>query len=87
LDNYIRQNLRYPEKALKKKTQGKVRITFIVNQDGSIEQVDVLGSPGDGTSQEAVRLIGGMPKWVPGKQSGRVVRVKYTMAIPFKLPE
>ncbi|GAB3642817.1 energy transducer TonB [Spirosoma arcticum] len=87
LDSFIRQNLRYPEKALKKKTQGDVHVTFIVTDDGSIEQVEVLKSPGRGTAEETVRLINSMPKWIPGRQSGRLVNAKYAMVVPFTIIE
>lgn len=87
LDNFIRQNLRYPEKALKKQIQGNVQVTFIVTDDGSIEQVEVLKSPGRGTAEEAVRLIKSMPKWLPGRQSGRLVYFKKSMVVPFTITE
>ena len=85
LDNYLRQNLRYPEAALNKKRQGAVLVSFIVTKDGSIRDVNVLKDRGFGTNEEAVRLIKSMPNWIPGRQSGRPVNVKYNLTIPFKL--
>ncbi len=85
LDNFLRQNLRYPEAALNKKVQGKVLVSFIVTKDGNIQNVEVLKDRGFGTNEEAVRLLKSMPQWIPGKQSGRPVNVKYNLAIPFRL--
>ena len=85
LDNFLRQNLRYPEAALNKKIQGKVLVSFIVTKEGTIRDINVLKDRGLGTNEEAVRLLKSMPQWIPGKQSGRPVNVKYNLAIPFRL--
>lgn len=85
LKDYIQQNLRYPEVALTNKVQGKVLVSFIVTDEGGIQDVNVLKGPGYGIDQEAVRLVYSMPNWNPGKQSGRPVHVKYILAIPFTL--
>lgn len=87
LKDYLQQNLRYPEIALINKVEGKVFVSFTVTNEGSIQDVNVLKGPGYGTNEEAVRLVQTMPSWNPGKQSGRLVNVKYTMAIPFTLKE
>ena len=87
LDNYIRQNLRYPEAALNKKVQGKVFVSFIVTKDGNIQEVHPLRGIGFGADEEAVRLVENMPNWNPGNQSGRPVNVKYNLVIPFTLAE
>lgn len=84
LDDYIRQNLRHPEKAIKNKVQGSVFVSFIVNKDGTIRDVSVLKGLGHGTNEEALRFVQTMPNWTPGRQSGRDVNVKYNLAIPFR---
>lgn len=85
LGDYIRQNLRYPEAAKKAQVQGTVYVAFIVTKEGSIKDVNVLKGLGFGTSDEAARLMQSMPRWTPGKQSGKSVNTKYNVAVPFKL--
>ncbi|GAB2541278.1 energy transducer TonB [Spirosoma aerophilum] len=85
LGNYLRQNLRYPEAASKAKIDGKVFVAFIVTNQGLIRDVNVLKGLGYGTNEEAVRLVQTMPAWIPGKQAGRFVNVKYNLVIPFVL--
>ena len=85
LNNFIRQNLRYPQADLKKKA--KVLVSFIVTKEGRIQDVYVLKDPGHGTNEEALRLVQAMPNWNPGKQSGRAVNVKYNLVIPFRLDD
>lgn len=87
LDDYIRQNLRYPQDAINKKVQGSVFVSFIVNKDGTIRDVSVLKGPGHGTTEEALRLVQTMPNWNSGRQSGRDVTVKYNLVIPFTLAD
>lgn len=87
LDNFIRQNLRYPQAALNKKAQGDVFLSFIITKEGSIRDINILKDIGFGTNEETVRLVQSMPNWNPGKQSGRPVHVKYTMFIPFRLSD
>ncbi|CAN5245413.1 hypothetical protein BH09BAC4_BH09BAC4_26990 [soil metagenome] len=85
LQEYIHQNLRYPADALKNKVEGRVFVSFIILKDGRIQDVTVLKGYGYGTNEEAVRLVQSMPNWIPGKQAGRPVNVKYTIVIPFEL--
>lgn len=83
--DYLHKNLRYPEAAIKAKVEGRVFVSFIVMQDGSIQDVQVLKGYGYGTNEEATRLIQTMPNWLPGKQSGHPVNVKYNVVVPFRL--
>lgn len=85
LGNYLRQNLRYPEAARKAKVDGKVFVSFIVTNQGLIKDVNLLKGLGYGINEEAVRLVQTMPAWIPGRQSGRSVNVKYNLVIPFDL--
>jgi TonB family protein len=87
LIEHVGKNIVYPEEAKKKEIQGRVFIGFIVEKDGSINEVKVLRSIGGGCDEEAVRVIKGMPKWKPGMQEGKPVRVSYQMPIVFKLDD
>ncbi|GAB4042298.1 energy transducer TonB [Spirosoma jeollabukense] len=85
LGQYLQKNLRYPAAAQRANVSGRVFVSFVVNTDGSIQDVQVLKGLGFGTDEEAQRVVKGMPKWRPGKQSGRPVRVKYNLPINFTL--
>lgn len=85
LYNYIGNNLKYPEKAVKGKQEGRVFVRFVVEKDGSIGAVELLKGIGLGCDEEAMRVLSEMPKWKPGMQSGQPVRVYYTMPISFRL--
>lgn len=85
LGQYLSKNLRYPAAAQRANIAGRVFVSFVVNTDGSIQDVQVLKGLGFGTDEEAQRVVKGMPKWRPGKQSGRPVRVKYNLPINFTL--
>jgi TonB family protein len=85
LMKFLSENVKYPEAALKAGTQGRVVAQFIVGADGSITNVKVLKNVSDEIDAEAVRVINAMPKWKPGMQSGKAVRVKYTIPVTFRL--
>lgn len=85
LGQYLQKNLRYPAAAQRANVSGRVFVSFVVNTDGSIQDVQVLKGLGFGTDEEAIRVVKSMPKWRPGKQSGRPVRVKYNLPINFQL--
>ena len=87
LMDYVAKNVVYPEEAKEKEIQGRVFIGFVVEKDGSIGEVKVLRGIGGGCDEEAVRVIKGMPKWKPGMQKGKPVRVSYMMPINFKLDD
>ncbi|MBC8153948.1 MAG: energy transducer TonB [Bacteroidetes bacterium] len=87
LNDYLGQNLRYPEAAQKANVQGKVFVSFVVAADGGISDVQILKGLGFGCDQEAVRVIKQMPNWKPGQQSGRAVKVKFNLPIAFTLDE
>jgi periplasmic protein TonB len=83
--DYISANLKYPEDAKAKKIEGRVHVTFIVETDGSLSNVQVSKGLGSGCDEEALRLIKSAPKWSAGKQGGSPVRVEVTRPITFKL--
>lgn len=85
LYQFLGQNAHYPEKAKAEGIQGTVYLTFIIEKDGSISNIRVLRSPSDMLSDEARRLVKSMPKWKPGKQRGKNVRVQYNLPINFQL--
>ncbi|MBD2713873.1 TonB family protein [Microvirga sp. STR05] len=84
LMKYMQKNLKYPPLALRSNIEGKVFISFTVQADGSIADVQVLKGLGFGTDEEAVRVVKGMPAWVPGQQNKRSVAVRYNMPITFR---
>ena len=86
LFKYLSENVKYPVIAQENGIQGRVICQFVVNKDGSIVDIEVVRSGGDPSlDKEAVRVIKSMPKWKPGKQRGKAVRVKYTVPVNFKL--
>ena len=85
LMDYVSNNVKYPEEAKNKNIAGRVFVSFVVEKDGSIGEVKVLRGIGGGCDEEAVRVIKGMPKWKPGMQKGKPVRVSYQIPIYFKL--
>ena len=86
LFKYLSENVKYTVIAQENGIQGRVICQFVVNKDGSIVEVEVVRSGGDASlDKEAVRVIKSMPKWKPGKQRGKAVRVKYTVPVNFRL--
>lgn len=85
LYEYLAKNIRYPIAALESGVQGRVYLNFVVEKDGSITDVKVLRGIGAGCDEEAVRVVKAMPKWSPGKQLGRPVRVLYSIPVIFNL--
>lgn len=83
---FLRKNIRYPDGALKNGIQGVVLLVFIIEQDGLVSHVEVKKAIGGGCDEEAVRVTRSMPRWDPGKRSGRPVRVMVQMPIVFKIP-
>ncbi len=85
LMKYIGKEMKYPEEAVDNGIEGTVFIAFVVEPDGMITEAKVLRGIGGGCSEEAVRVVKGMPNWKPGKQNGKTVRVRYNLPIRFKL--
>ena len=85
LMQYLSSNIKYPVVAEENGVQGRVVCTFVVEKDGSITDVRVVKSVDPSLDKEAMRVVKGMPKWIPGKQNGSAVRVKYTVPVTFRL--
>jgi TonB family protein len=82
---YLGEHVKYPAEARSKNIQGRVIITFIVEEDGSLTNLKLLRGIGGGANEEAMRVLAASPKWTPGMQNGRKVRVQYTVPIAFSL--
>lgn len=82
---YLSESIEYPQMARESGIQGRVFVTFVVERDGNITDVQILRGIGGGCDEEALRVIKNMPKWAPGKQRGKPVRVQFNMPIMFKL--
>ena len=80
-------NLSYPQEALDEGIQGTVYVSFIVEKDGSISHIKVLRDIGGGCGEEAMRVVALMPKWEPGTQRGKPVRVQFNMPVKFTLSD
>ena len=85
LIHYLANKIKYPAEARKAKVQGKVFINFIVEKDGTISHVKVLKGIGHGCDKEAVKAVENMPRWIPGQQKGRPVRVMFNLPVKFSL--
>jgi protein TonB len=82
---YLQKSIKYPPVAEENGIQGRVVCTFVVERDGSVTDVRVAKSVDPSLDKEAVRVVSAMPKWIPGKQNGQSVRVKYTLPVTFRL--
>ncbi|MBR1549337.1 MAG: energy transducer TonB [Bacteroidales bacterium] len=85
LYKYLAQNIKYPQLARDNGITGKVYVTFVVERDGSIANPKVLRDIGGGCGAEAIRVVKSMPKWTPGKQRGKAVRVQFNLPVNFNL--
>ena len=85
LMSWLGSNIKYPVVAEENGVQGRVVCTFLVERDGSITDVKVVRGVDPSLDKEAVRVLKAMPKWIPGKQNGSAVRVKYTVPVTFRL--
>ena len=85
LMEFIAKGIKYPQIARETGIQGRVFVGFVVEPDGSVSNVKVLRGIGGGCDEEAMRVVKSMPKWKPGKQRGKAVRVSYMLPVNFKL--
>ena len=83
--SYVSRSIKYPTVAEENGIQGLVTVSFVVEKDGSISGAKVIRSVDPSLDKEALRIIRSMPRWTPGKQDGKPVRVKYTIPVRFKL--
>ena len=82
---YIMQNIKYPKQIMEEGIQGRVTVSFIVEKDGRVSNVRLLRSVQPSLDKEAIRVVKSMPKWTPGKQNGKPVRVRFNLPVMFKL--
>lgn len=85
LMQYLSSNIKYPVVAQENGVQGRVVVSFVVERDGSITDVQVARSVDPSLDREAQRVVRNMPRWIPGKQNGQAVRVKYNVPVAFRL--
>jgi len=83
--SYLARQVKYPVVAQENGIQGKVLVNFVVNTDGSITNAKIARPVDPSLDKEALRVVNGLPKWKPGKQGGKPVRVSYTVPINFVL--
>ena len=82
---FIMKTMKYPKEAEKQQLQGRTLVCFIVEADGSVSNLDVMQSSHPILDKEALRVVGLMPKWKPGRQKGKAVRVSYVLPVTFAL--
>jgi len=82
---FLVKTVKYPAEAREKKIQGRVGVSFVVEKDGSLTDIKAKSKFGHGLEEEAVRAIRSSPKWKPGTQKGKPVRVMYTVPVNFTL--
>ena len=85
LMEWIASNIQYPATCKEQGIKGRVYVQFIVEKDGSLSNIKIIRSPNNTLSKEAERVLKKMPKWQPGRQRGKAVRVKFTLPITFRL--
>ena len=85
LYKYLGKNIKYPQMARDQNIEGRVFVTFVIEKDGSIANPKVLRDIGGGCGEEALRVVRSMPKWKPGKQRGKTVRVQFNLPVAFQL--
>ena len=83
--NWVMERLRYPQIAQENGIQGRVLLSFVVERDGTLTNIQVLQTPDSSLSDEAIRVLKTSPKWSPGKQGNKTVRVKYTLPVEFRI--
>lgn len=82
---FLQTNIKYPKDAIKQNVGGRVMVMFVVEPDGSLSNVRVARKVFPSLDAEAVRVVKAMPKWKPGKEKGRAVRVNFTMPVVFSI--
>ena len=83
--NWVQSNVRFPQIALENGIQGTVVLSFVIEKDGSLTNIQVMQSPDRALADEAVRVLQSSPKWTPGKQRNSPVRVRYTLPVEFRI--
>ncbi|MBQ8454930.1 MAG: TonB family protein [Bacteroidaceae bacterium] len=83
---WIEEHIRYPKGSCVNMPQGRVIVSFIVERDGTIDSIGVIRSPDPALSEEAIRVVSEMPKWVPARRMGKVIRTLYFLPVIFRQP-
>ena len=84
---WVQDNVKFPTIALENGISGRVTLSFVIEKDGRLTNIQVLQTPDRSLSEEAVRVLNKSPKWTPGKQRNQVVRVKYTLPVEFRMQQ
>ena len=84
---YLSQNINYPTEAKDAKLEGRVYVTFVIEKDGQVSNAKILRDIGGGCGEEVLRVIRTMPKWKPGTQDGKPVRVQFNLPVAFELQD
>jgi protein TonB len=85
LMRYLSKNVHYPKDARFKGTQGRVVVSFVIDETGSVTDAKLVNDIGEGCGAEALRVVNAMPKWIPGRQNGNPVKVQFNLPISFQL--
>lgn len=85
MKSFVAKNVKYPPKAIKNEIQGKVFVGFIIDESGNVTNAKIIRSVDIDLDKEALRVVNMMEKWTPGKEKGKIVKVKYTLPISFAL--
>jgi protein TonB len=83
--NWVMERIRYPQIAQENNITGRVLVQFVIERDGTLTNIQVLQTPDSSLSDEAIRVLKTSPKWTPGKQGNKMVRVKYTLPVEFRI--
>jgi len=86
LDNYVNNNIDYPEKAIDDNTAGTVRVSFVVDEQGKVTRAHIIGNKlGNGLDEQALKVVSNMPAWKPGKINGKNVKTRLELPIAFQV--
>ena len=85
LMKFISETIKYPEAALKEGREGRVVVQFVVESDGTVADPTVVRRLDPDFDEEALRVVSAMPKWIPGRQGGKAVAVRYTIPVTFRM--
>lgn len=85
IKEYLKQHIKYPMEAASNGEQGRVVLGFLVKKDGSLKGIKVMRSVSKALDREAIRVVKGMPKWIPGTMNGKPCNMYYTLPVEFKL--
>ncbi len=83
--NWVQSRLKYPQIASENGISGRVTVAFVIERDGSLTNIEILQTPGRSLAEEATRVLKQSPKWSPGKQRNKPVRVKFTLPVEFRI--